>query len=230
MRTLFLDCSSNAAQMTKCGCKAVVETNGNDVTIAQTVCCSIVTIIAIVVGGFLLWKLMEHIVQNRQSKRQHVWETEEKVRNRNVELLDEKLKVLKDQCYVKKDKGEKQKGVKYGIDKIKRQLAMKIDISALIPYGSEKSSRGLWAVGKIHIKASYAAGIRFNGRNEHCVHNYTYHRRHGAGYDRGNPGEKSYPFLIHGKSLTDLIFVSLTFISHFEAFHKPIILDKHDAR
>ena len=34
MRTLFLDCSSNAAQMAKCGCKAVVETNGNDVTIA----------------------------------------------------------------------------------------------------------------------------------------------------------------------------------------------------
>ncbi len=107
MRTLFLDCSSNAAQMAKCGCKAVVETNGNDVTVAQTVCCSIVTIIAIVVGGFLLWKLMEHIVQNRQSKRQHVWETEEKVRNRNVELLDEKLKVLKDRCYVKKDDGEK---------------------------------------------------------------------------------------------------------------------------
>ena len=52
-------------------------------------------------------KLMEHIVKNRQSKRQHVWETEEKARNRNVELLDEKLKVLKDRCYVKKDDGEK---------------------------------------------------------------------------------------------------------------------------
>ena len=107
MRTLFLDCSSNAAQMAKCGCKAVVETNGNDVTVAQTVCCSVVTIIAIVVVGFLVWKLMEHIVKNRQSKRQHMWETEEKVRNRNVELIDAKLKVLKEQCYEKKDKEEK---------------------------------------------------------------------------------------------------------------------------
>ena len=107
MSIMLLGCSSNAAQMVECGCRTVVETNGNDVTVAQTVCCSIVTIIAIVVGGFLLWKLMEHIVKNRQSKRQHVWETEEKVRNRNVELLDEKLRVLKDRCYVKKDDGEK---------------------------------------------------------------------------------------------------------------------------
>jgi hypothetical protein len=61
MSTLLLDACAGCAQAVKCGCVLANATNRQDVEIVKTICCSIVTLAAIIVGGFLIWKLMDHI-------------------------------------------------------------------------------------------------------------------------------------------------------------------------
>lgn len=61
MNTLLLDACAGSAQIVKCGCDIANATNGQDVEIAKAICCSIVTLAGIIVGGFLIWKLMDHI-------------------------------------------------------------------------------------------------------------------------------------------------------------------------
>ena len=58
MNTLLLDACAGSAQIVKCGCDIANATNGQDVEIAKAICCSIVTLAGIIVGGFLIWKLI----------------------------------------------------------------------------------------------------------------------------------------------------------------------------
>ena len=62
MNSLLLDACAGSAQIVKCCCDSANATNGQDVEIANAICCSVVELGAIIVGGFLAWKLMNHIV------------------------------------------------------------------------------------------------------------------------------------------------------------------------
>lgn len=104
---MLLHCSPNTAQIMKCGCKAASATNNYDASIAQTICCTIVAIVAIVVAGFLLWKLMDLIFKGCQDKRQHMWAEKEKQQRKVVELQNKKLEILQELCYEKSEKDKK---------------------------------------------------------------------------------------------------------------------------
>jgi len=62
MSTLLLDACAGCAQIISSG-NIANATNGQDVEIANTICCSIVTLTGILVGGFLIWKLMDYIAK-----------------------------------------------------------------------------------------------------------------------------------------------------------------------
>ncbi len=107
MSTLLLQCSSNTAQIMKCGCKAVSATNYYDASIAQTICCTILAIVAIVVVGFLIWKFMDYLFKRNQDNRNYKWDEEEKKRSKVVELQNMKLEILKELCYDVNEKDKK---------------------------------------------------------------------------------------------------------------------------
>ena len=54
------------------------------------------TTVAIIVVGFLLWKLMDHIASSKAEKRNRQWNVEDIERKQKAELLEKKLSFLKD--------------------------------------------------------------------------------------------------------------------------------------
>ncbi len=62
MSTLLLDACAGCAQIISSS-NIANATNGQDVEIARIICCSIVTLTGILVGGFLIWKLMDYIAK-----------------------------------------------------------------------------------------------------------------------------------------------------------------------
>ena len=64
--------------------------------ITHQICFTIVTTVAIIVVGFLLWKLMDHIASSKAEKRNRQWNVEDIERKQKAELLEKKLSFLKD--------------------------------------------------------------------------------------------------------------------------------------
>ena len=63
--------------------------------ITHQICCTIVTTVAIIVVGFLLWKLMDHIAYCQTEKRNRQWKVEDIERKQKADLLEKKLIALK---------------------------------------------------------------------------------------------------------------------------------------
>ena len=89
MITLLLNAPTGCEQIIKCCCKISNETNLQDVEIAKTICCSIITLTGIIVGGFIVWKLMEHIAKGVSAE-------EKKLK---TDLINKKLEILHENCY-----------------------------------------------------------------------------------------------------------------------------------
>lgn len=101
-------CCANSAQIIKCGCKVAAATNENDVIVTQTICGSVVVIIALFVVGFLLWKWMGHCYSKWGTIRQHKWEREDRERTKRANLQEKKMAALKELCYVTNEKDKKE--------------------------------------------------------------------------------------------------------------------------
>lgn len=64
--------------------------------ITHQICCTIVIVVTIIVLGFLLWKLMDHIASSKAEKRARQWKVEDIERKQKADLLEKKLSFLKD--------------------------------------------------------------------------------------------------------------------------------------
>ena len=94
--SLLLQCCLDTAQVVECSCKLAGETNPCDVDMATTICNAIVAVTTILVAGFLLLKLMEHVAKGCQERRQRKWDGKERIIKQKAVLLDKKLEVLKE--------------------------------------------------------------------------------------------------------------------------------------
>ena len=81
-------------------------TNTCDVDIANSVSTTVIVVVAICAGAYLLSKLIAFWQTSRQSKRKRKWEEEDKDRKQKSELLSMKLELLKEQCFILKDRTE----------------------------------------------------------------------------------------------------------------------------
>ncbi len=93
--SLLLQCCLDTAQVVECSCKLAAETNPCDVDMATTICNAIVAVTTILVAGFLLLKLMEHVAKGCQERRQRKWDGKERIIKQKAVLLDKKLEELK---------------------------------------------------------------------------------------------------------------------------------------
>ena len=143
MRTLLM-CQSDSIVTKVCGSVIPViqetyeaGTNWANVEIANTICCSLVLIVAICVLGFLAWRLIDHHAKKNADVRKREWEKEEctrkqeadrenrlnmledekrkrtnmledEERKRKTVLIDKKLQILCETCYdLSKDEPKK---------------------------------------------------------------------------------------------------------------------------
>ena len=106
MSAILLQCCNVAAKVIKCGCDVDV-TNNYDLGIADIICHAFIFVTGIIVGGFLVWKLIEYIAKGIAGWRKRVWEVEDIERKQKKDLLDKKMQILNDLCYDNKDKDAK---------------------------------------------------------------------------------------------------------------------------
>ena len=83
MSTLLLDACAGCAQILSSS-NIAYTTNGHDVEIARTICCSIVTLTGILVGGFLIWKLMYYIAKGVEVHYTREYEKEDIIRKQQA--------------------------------------------------------------------------------------------------------------------------------------------------
>ncbi len=83
MSTLLLDACAGCAQILSSS-NIAYATNGHDVEIARTICCSIVTLTGILVGGFLIWKLMDYIAKGVEVHYTREYEKEDIIRKQQA--------------------------------------------------------------------------------------------------------------------------------------------------
>lgn len=69
-------------------------TNCKDVAITKVICCTIVSVTAIIVLGSLLWGLMDHLFRGCQEKKKQKYEVAEKERKQQADLQDKLLGFL----------------------------------------------------------------------------------------------------------------------------------------
>ena len=74
-----------------------MEPNITDIINTDIICGAIVHVMLIVVAGFILWKLMEHVANAFAASYKRKCDEEDKDRKRNAELLSRYLDFLKDQ-------------------------------------------------------------------------------------------------------------------------------------
>lgn len=113
MSTMLLECCTAATKFVKCGCTNEAVTNCKDVEIAQAICCAIIWVTAIIAGGLILWKLIDHHAKKKVDKRKREWDVEDKTLKLKSDLLDKYLDFLKDQTkgkeFVTMEEFEKQR-------------------------------------------------------------------------------------------------------------------------
>ena len=71
-------------------------TNWANVEIANTICCSLVLIVAICVVGFLAWRLIDHHAKKNADVRKREWEKEECTRKQEADR-ENRLNMLEDE-------------------------------------------------------------------------------------------------------------------------------------
>lgn len=69
-------------------------TNWANVEITKTICCSLVLIVAICVGGFLIWTQINHHARKNADGRKRGWEEEDKKMKQKSDLIEKKLTKL----------------------------------------------------------------------------------------------------------------------------------------
>ena len=107
MSAILLECCDVAAKVIKCGCDVDV-TNNYDLGITGTICQALICITTIIVGGFLVWKLMEYIAKRNYDIRKRRWDKEDKDLKQKSDLIDKKLHILSETCYdLSKDEPKK---------------------------------------------------------------------------------------------------------------------------
>lgn len=112
MNTIFLLCQCDSLVTTVCGNSIPVVitktyeagTNGQDVEIAKAICHAVVAIAALLVVGFLVWKIIEYIATRCAERIMMKKEKEEAQRKQQADLLEKKLQILHDLCYSSKEK------------------------------------------------------------------------------------------------------------------------------
>ena len=114
MSLFLLSCVQDliVTEIAKKGCPSICDiheasTNLADASIVYILCCSVIHVVFICMGGFLLWKLIDYIAKGIAGWRKRVWELEDKNFKQKSNLLDKKLEILKDLCYETKDKDAK---------------------------------------------------------------------------------------------------------------------------
>lgn len=102
MRTLLM-CQSDSIVTKVCGSVIPViqetyeaGTNWANVEIANTICCSLVLIVAICVLGFLAWRLIDHHAKKNADVRKREWEKEECTRKQEADR-ENRLNMLEDE-------------------------------------------------------------------------------------------------------------------------------------
>ncbi len=102
MRTLLM-CQSDSIVTKVCGSVIPViqetyeaGTNWANVEIANTICCSLVLIVAICVLGFLAWRLIDHHAKKNADVRKSEWEKEECTRKQEADR-ENRLNMLEDE-------------------------------------------------------------------------------------------------------------------------------------
>ena len=134
MSLILLECCKCAAEMSKCCCNIEDATNNQDVEIAKTICCALVLVTAIIVGGSIFWRVIDKIAKGCQERRKYkkdeedsnrkknadllnrTWKQEDDEKKKESDLLDKKLQILKELCYENKeriDAGEEKEKKKY---------------------------------------------------------------------------------------------------------------------
>ena len=105
MSTTLLLCQCDSIVTKACGAliPAVRETyeagtNCYDVSIADVICKSIVIIVAILVAGFLAWKIIDHNASENEQEFKKQKEKEESERKQKAEFFDKYLDFLKEQA------------------------------------------------------------------------------------------------------------------------------------
>lgn len=99
MSLILLECCKGAVEMVKCSCNTDAPTNCEDVAIAMTICCALVWITAIIVGGSIIWRTIDKVSKGCQERRKNKKDKEDVERKQRGDLLDKKLQILKELCY-----------------------------------------------------------------------------------------------------------------------------------
>ena len=94
MITMLLQCCPDSAAIMKCVYEYEAATNENDVQIFQEICGAIVLVAVIVVGGFLLLKLFDHIANGIRGLYKRKWEEEDREQKQKADLKDKLLDFL----------------------------------------------------------------------------------------------------------------------------------------
>lgn len=94
MITMLLQCCPDSAAIMKCVYEYEAATNDKDVQIFQEICGAIVLVAVIVVGGFLLLKLFDHIANGIHGLYKRKWEEEDREQKQKADLKDKLLDFL----------------------------------------------------------------------------------------------------------------------------------------
>ena len=94
MITMLLQCFPDSAAIMKCVFEHEAATNDKDVQIFQEICGAIVLVAVIVVGGFLLLKLFDHIATGIRGLYKRKWEEEDREQKQKADLKDKLLDFL----------------------------------------------------------------------------------------------------------------------------------------
>lgn len=105
MNTLLFTCSCDSliakmsANACACSQKAVEQgANWEDVTIAGIICCSILIILLVSICKYFGWKKYELKEKKNEDVQRRTWEIEDKAREQKSDLLDSRLRILKELC------------------------------------------------------------------------------------------------------------------------------------
>ena len=102
----------------------VVETGTNYADVAMTafICKAVVCVAFILVLGFLIWKLMDHIANGISGWRKRVWDVEDIKRKQKSDLLTKKIDLLIKLCIEDSNKKNNATRVDSYLDTLKEEL------------------------------------------------------------------------------------------------------------
>ena len=144
MSTLFLNCFCDSIFEKMCErlgtcTPEVVEkgTNCADVAMTAVICKAVVCVALILVLGFLVWKLMDHIANGISGWRKRVWEVNDIKRKQKSDLLTRLLDFKKDLALNYEKKGKDDEKKKYD-DIIAKEYIARIETFLDKNYSNEK--------------------------------------------------------------------------------------------